>query len=65
MLKRLLSPLRYLATHHPYACATVMFIAVMTFVKLGATKIVDGYGLAGTLVTIGAIYVFAVIIDRR
>ncbi len=57
--------LRYLATRHPYACAVVLFIAAMTFVKLGAEKIVDGYGLAGTLVTLGLIFVIATVIDRR
>lgn len=56
--------LRKVVQRHPYACAIVLFIAVMTFVKLGATEIVNSYGLAGTLLTIGAVIGIAALMDR-
>jgi hypothetical protein len=56
--------LRKIVQRHPYAFATVLFIAVMTGVKLGAAKLVDGHGLTGTAMMIGAALVVAFIIDR-
>lgn len=45
--------------------AVVLFIAVMTFVKLGAEKIVTNYGLAGGLIAIAAIIGVSALVDRR
>lgn len=55
--------LQKIATRHPYAMATVLFIAAMTFVKLGAERIVTSYGLPGTLLTIAAIVGIATLMD--
>lgn len=57
--------LQAIAIRHPYILASVLFIAAMTFVKLGAEKIVTGYGLPGALLTIGAIYWIATLMERK
>jgi hypothetical protein len=59
------SLLQTIAIRHPYALAIVLFIAAMTFVKLGAEKIVDGYGAFGAVIAIGVIIGIATLIDRR
>jgi hypothetical protein len=59
------SLLQTIAIRHPYALATVLFIAVMTAVKLGAKEIVNSYGAIGALVTIAIIYFIATLMDRR
>lgn len=46
------------------ACV-VLFAAGMEAVRWGAYRIVGAFGLAGTIVTIGAIYVGAVVYERR
>lgn len=57
--------LRTLAQRHPCALAIVLFIAAMTVIKLGATQIVDSYGLPGTLLAIAAIFGFVKLMDWR
>lgn len=57
--------LRTLAQRHPAALAIVLFIGAMTVVKLGATQIVDNYGLPGALLAIAAIFGFVKVMDWR
>lgn len=56
--------LRKIARRHPYALAIVLFIAVMTFIKLGVTKVVDLYGLPGSLLIIAAAIGIGALMDR-
>lgn len=58
--------LRYLLVRHSAACFVAAFVAAMIAIRfLIAPAIVESAGLTGGVITIGAIFLLAFLLDRR
>jgi hypothetical protein len=58
--------LRFLFVRHPYALCVVLFMAAMLlWGRVIVPAIVEGWGLAGTVTTVGICLAIGFWIDRR
>lgn len=57
--------MRDLFLRNTFRVAVVLFALAMAGVWFIAPKIVDAYGLTGTLVTLGGLYLFAHYLEAR